>query len=785
MRGRTLAVFASLAALVVSALIGVAPAQANTIRHAQDAVTSTAAAPTPAPEPPTPDGRMGQYPVAAYVVAAKQLPPALVAAVRRDLHLSAGQYLAQAAAGADAAETLATLTREGVHVRGSRLEGTRYLVYIDSDADAASVEKLGAAAERGPVGSVDYSTLSFSPDSNVYDGSSWYWTDGESELICTVGFGGYQVSTGSQQAVTAGHCFEGIGTIVGDLRQLSISRAGDFKHGVDAGVLGDLVPGSNQFGGDEDSGLISDPTVTQKPSALTWGGSNGAPLASTPTPIYDIGTATVGAPVCKSGSTTGWSCGTVLGVDDVVDVGSSTVNSIRTTACVLPGDSGGPLLSGGYALGVISASTSTTDCSGNYESTAFPMRSTSGASVTSQHSDWELGVTVPTPIITAPAAGGVATEIVGAMTASVASGSRLKAMLYLDGSTTPFATVQAPHGAFTFALSGVSAGTHTYTVKEVWGSRSTSASVASSFRKITVDRIAGADRYTNADLIAQQAYPSGADTVYLASGQNYPDALSAGPVAVHDGAPILLTQPTSLPSDVASTIATLHPTNIIVLGGVNSISDAVMTTLKGLVSDPAHVTRIGGADRIATSALLAKQLGTATTVFLSNGFNFPDALSAGPAAITRGAPVLLVNGSATALPSSTIAVLTALGATKVVITGGTASVSSGIETQLRSLLGSSNVQRLGGSDRYETSLIINETFFPSASRALISTGENFPDALAGGAYAGVLLAPLFTVRHDCVPADTSVELADLGVGSVTLLGGTSALNESVAALQVC
>jgi putative cell wall-binding protein len=261
--------------------------------------------------------------------------------------------------------------------------------------------------------------------------------------------------------------------------------------------------------------------------------------------------------------------------------------------------------------------------------------------------------------------------------------------------------------------------------------------------------------------------------------------LSAGPVAVRDHAPILLTTPTSLPSDVVSTINTLNPTNIIVLGGINSVSDSVFSTLQGLVDDPSHVTRIGGADRFDASRNLAETFGTATTVFISNGFNFPDALSAGPAASTVNAPVLLVNGPASSLPAATLQLFTDLGTTHVVIAGGPNSVSLAIESQLDSLFGGANVTRLGGADRYEASKNINAAYFTSVPGAMIATGENFPDALAGGAYAGSLGEPLYTVHHDCIPTSTSAALASIGVTSLVLLGGPNTLNNSVFTLTHC
>ena len=69
---------------------------------------------------------------------------------------------------------------------------------------------------------------------------------------------------------------------------------------------------------------------------------------------------------------------------------------------------------------------------------------------------------------------------------------------------------------------------------------------------------------------------STADTVFLATGTTFPDALSAAPAATNLGAPILLTTPTCAPSEVISEVARLGAGRVIALGarGQNAVSDA-------------------------------------------------------------------------------------------------------------------------------------------------------------------------------------------------------------------
>jgi putative cell wall-binding protein len=95
----------------------------------------------------------------------------------------------------------------------------------------------------------------------------------------------------------------------------------------------------------------------------------------------------------------------------------------------------------------------------------------------------------------------------------------------------------------------------------------------------TVTRLAGDNRYTTAVTAAQRAYADGSTTVYLVSGMNYPDALVAGGLAARNPGPVLLTGPT-LPAVVLDEITRLAPREVVVIGGVASVAEAVVDTVR-------------------------------------------------------------------------------------------------------------------------------------------------------------------------------------------------------------
>jgi putative cell wall-binding protein len=304
---------------------------------------------------------------------------------------------------------------------------------------------------------------------------------------------------------------------------------------------------------------------------------------------------------------------------------------------------------------------------------------------------------------------------------------------------------------------------------------------------IESDRLAGQNRYETAVAISQQWADDFGGRVYIANGLGYPDALSAGPAAAYNNSPLLLTAPDALPAEVVTELNRLEPTEIVIVGGTGVVSEAVETALSNLSFHPT-VTREAGANRYETSRKIAEDTftaGTVSTVYLANGTNFPDALSASPAAAAFGGAVILVNGASASVDAATLALLTTLGVTDVKIAGGTGSISAGIEAQMVDIYGADHVVRNGGADRYATSILINADQFTTAPVVYLAQGAGFPDALAGAALAGNEGAPLFVSSSNCISQGLLDALTSLGTERLVLLGGTGVLSTAVEDLTVC
>jgi putative cell wall-binding protein len=201
------------------------------------------------------------------------------------------------------------------------------------------------------------------------------------------------------------------------------------------------------------------------------------------------------------------------------------------------------------------------------------------------------------------------------------------------------------------------------------------------------------------------------------------------------------------------------------------------------------VQRIQGANRYETSQNLASVfygLDAAPVSYVATGTNFPDALAAGPAAANNGGPVILVPGSSTSADGNTLDLLADLQTQHVVIAGGTAGVSNSYAT---SLLTPSMpwIGRAAGTNRYETSFLLNTTSFELADTVYLATGTNFPDALSGAAVASTdnYQGPIFLTPSNCVRGDVLTAIEFYQPKDIILLGGTATLSVAVESLTPC
>lgn len=299
-------------------------------------------------------------------------------------------------------------------------------------------------------------------------------------------------------------------------------------------------------------------------------------------------------------------------------------------------------------------------------------------------------------------------------------------------------------------------------------------------------RVAGEDRYETAAALATDGWDA-TDTVVVASGEDFPDALAAGALAAAHDAPLLLSRRDELPAPTAATIRDLGAEEAVLVGGRAALTASVRTDVAEIVDD---VARVAGPTREATAAQVARAVAAAPhsggtvgddpvhdveDVLVASGDDFPDALAAG-GLLAQGRPVLLTRGER--LATEVADVLGDLDPDRVTVLGGEAVVSERVVDDLTDLAG--EVTRLSGADRYATSVAvldrITEERDGDAVPLVVANGSAFPDGLAAGPYAArhdaaIVLTPPGRLA-DAV--DRAVRDADLRA-SVTVVGGETAL----------
>jgi putative cell wall-binding protein len=305
------------------------------------------------------------------------------------------------------------------------------------------------------------------------------------------------------------------------------------------------------------------------------------------------------------------------------------------------------------------------------------------------------------------------------------------------------------------------------------------------FRPYDVVRASGPDRYATAAAISGFQYPAEVPAVYVATGENFPDALAGGPAAGLDGGPVLLvTTELPIPSAIAAELDRLGPATIYVLGGPTVVSEAVQMALQAYTDTgtPGSVIRLSGVDRYATAAAIsaARFPAELDTVLIATGENFPDALAGAAAGSFIGAPVLLATRDT--IPPATAAELARLHPTRIFVLGGPSVVSEAVEAALSAYTKSPDpgmVQRLSGPDRYATAIAITQQFYAPGdwTGMYVATGLNFPDALA----AAPVGAPLLLVPGNDVALrpDLASEVKRLNPGLIVLSGGPSVLSDEI------
>lgn len=188
-----------------------------------------------------------------------------------------------------------------------------------------------------------------------------------------------------------------------------------------------------------------------------------------------------------------------------------------------------------------------------------------------------------------------------------------------------------------------------------------------------------------------------------------------------------------------------------------------------------------GDNRYDTATLLSKdQFAKTDTVVICNGAAIADGLTITPVAANLKAPILLTKKDT--MPEVTKNEISRLGATNVIIAGGTSVVSTSVENELITL-GIKNITRLGGKDRYETSLLIGKylekKFNIDIDAVFICNGYGEADALSVASASGSDFVPIILTEKERITEEAYNWVNEQHCSQIFVIGGNGVISDSL------
>ena len=205
------------------------------------------------------------------------------------------------------------------------------------------------------------------------------------------------------------------------------------------------------------------------------------------------------------------------------------------------------------------------------------------------------------------------------------------------------------------------------------------------------------------------------------------------------------------------------------------------------------LTRIGGTNRYETAALEAcEAYEQADVVVAATGAGFADALAATSLAGALDAPIVLIDPKGTNNGYAFDAI-ESLGASRVIVVGGTSAVSASAQTALAALAGVASVERIAGENRYATAEEIYTYGLTAGAdggsvwgeAVVVASGADFADALSVSSLAYAHAYPILLARADGTLSETTSAYLMTAAARGTLdeaviVGGTAAVGEAAA-----
>ena len=297
-------------------------------------------------------------------------------------------------------------------------------------------------------------------------------------------------------------------------------------------------------------------------------------------------------------------------------------------------------------------------------------------------------------------------------------------------------------------------------------------------KEYTTRRLSGMDRFETAKKIAEDFNSGMVDNILITSGYNFTNALSGSVLAKKLNAPILLSGRDG--SENVSTIEYiknhLNKTGeIYILGNEGNINESIIITLKELGYNNIKILQDG--EKYGSVKAINDEINPSygTPIVIASGNVFADGLSISAVAASKGYPIIL--SDVDNLPAESEATITKIRPSQIYIIGGTGAVSDNVKERIKKLTGISenNIVRIGGSDRYNTSINIAKYFKMDGTTVTLASGLDFPDALSGSVLASKLNAPVILISDSNYDQKKFIDFGQCT--NQIIFGGNSSVSE--------
>lgn len=211
-------------------------------------------------------------------------------------------------------------------------------------------------------------------------------------------------------------------------------------------------------------------------------------------------------------------------------------------------------------------------------------------------------------------------------------------------------------------------------------------------------------------------------------------------------------------------------------------NEKLQNDIKDLYTKPStQVKSLQGNRRFETAVAISKEgwNSNADTVIIASAYSVVDGSSATPLASIKNAPILLVDKNE--VTNSTKEELKRLNPSNIIVIGGTNVVNDNTYNELKSILPSASIKRIGGINRYETSLNIAKEMskYKNIDKVYVAGGHGEADALSIASKAGEDKAPIILTPKDDLTYDSYDWLKSQNLLDAYFIGGDLVISDNV------